>query len=159
MAESRTNARASRDAQESATPRSRVALRQRQLSSVVGYVAIIAAIVSPRGVFLFLVNASGGVMLFVCRSLQRDGEQPELPMWLFPWLFPWLSYAVVAAIVGLLVSMGVDAELRPRLMASIASLAFASAAWLPAAKRRNADDGTRTGILAAADVRALSGER
>ncbi|MEX3972425.1 hypothetical protein [Paraburkholderia caribensis] len=155
MAESRTNARASRDAQESATPRSRVALRQRQLSSVVGYVAIIAAIVSPRGVFLFLVNASGGVMLFVCRSLQRDGEQPELPMW----RFPWLSYAVVAAIVGLLVSMGVDAELRPQLMASIASLAFASAAWLPAAKRRNADDGTRTGILAAADVRALSGER
>ncbi len=155
MAESRTNARASRDAQESATPRSRVALRQRQLSSVVGYVAIIAAIVSPRGVFLFLVNASGGVMLFVCRSLQRDGEQPSLPMW----VFPWLSYAVVAAIVGLLVSMGVDAELRPQLMASIASLAFASAAWLPAAKRRNADDGTRTGILAAADVRALSGER
>ncbi|CAG9197637.1 hypothetical protein BCAR13_120147 [Paraburkholderia caribensis] len=155
MAESRTNARASRDAQESAMPRSRVALRQRQLSSVVGYVAIIAAIVSPRGVFLFLVNASGGVMLFVCRSLQRDGEQPSLPMW----VFPWLSYAVVAAIVGLLVSMGVDAELRPQLMASIASLAFASAAWLPAAKRRNADDGTRTGILAAADVRALSGER
>ncbi|WP_063825952.1 hypothetical protein [Paraburkholderia caribensis] len=155
MAESRTNARASRDAQESATPRSRVALRQRQLSGVVGYVAIIAAIVSPRGVFLFLVNASGGVMLFVCRSLQRDGEQPSLPMW----VFPWLSYAVVAAIVGLLVSMGVDAELRPQLMASIASLAFASAAWLPAAKRRNADDGTRTGILAAADVRALSGER
>ena len=155
MAESRTNARASRDAQESATPRSRVALRQRQLSSVVGYVAIIAAIVSPQGVFLFLVNASGGVMLFVCRSLQRDGEQPSLPMW----LFLWLSYAVVAAIVGVLVSMGVDAELRPQLMASIASLAFASAAWLPAAKRRNADDGTRTGILAAADVRALSGER
>ena len=155
MAESRTNARASRDAQESATPRSRVALRQRQLSSVVGYVAIIAAIVSPQGVFLFLVNASGAVMLFVCRSLQRDGEQPSLPMW----VFPWLSYAVVAAIVGLLVSMGVDAELRPQLMASIASLAFASAAWLPAAKRRNADDGTRTGILAAADVRALSGER
>ena len=155
MAESRTNARASRDAQESATPRSRVALRQRQLSSVVGYVAIIAAIVSPRGVFLFLVNASGGVMLFVCRSLQRDGEQPSLPMW----VFPWLSYAVVAVIVGVLVSMGVDAELRPQLMASIASLAFASAAWLPAAKRRNADDGTRTGILAAAEVRALSGER
>ena len=155
MAESRTNARASRDTQESATPRSRLALRQRQLSSVVGYVAVIAAIVSPQGVFLFLVNASGAVMLFVCRSLQRDGEQPSLPMW----VFPWLSYAVVAAIVGLLVSMGVDAELRPQLMASIASLAFASAAWLPAAKRRNADDGTRTGILAAADVRALSGER
>ncbi|MCO4876729.1 hypothetical protein VOI32_18895 [Paraburkholderia caribensis] len=155
MAESRTNARASRDTQESATPRSRVALRQRQLSGVVGYVAVIAAIVSPQGVFLFLVNASGGVMLFVCRSLQRDGEQPSLPMW----VFPWLSYAVVAAIVGLLVSMGVDAELRPQLMASIASLAFASTAWLPAAKRRNADDGTRTGIVAAADVRALSGER
>jgi AAT family amino acid transporter/GABA permease len=132
-----------------------VALRQRQLSGVVGYVAVIAAIVSPQGVFLFLVNASGGVMLFVCRSLQRDGEHPSPPMW----LFPWLSYAVVAAIVGVLVSMGVDAELRPQLMASIASLAFASAAWLLAAKRRPADGGTRTGYLAAADGRVLSGER
>ena len=136
------------------------------LSSVVGYVAIIAAIVSPQGVFLFLVNASGAVMLFVYlatalaqirirRRLQRNGAQPELPMW----LFPWLSYAVVVAIVGVLVAMGMDAELRPQLMASIASLAFASAAWLLAAKRRNADDGTRTGYLAAADGRALSGER
>jgi AAT family amino acid transporter/GABA permease len=117
-------------------------------------------------VFLFLVNASGAVMLFVYlatalaqirirRRLQRNGEQPELPMW----LFPWLSYAVVVAIVGVLVAMGLDAELRPQLMASIASLAFASAAWLLAAKRRNADDGTRTGYLAAADGRALSGDR
>ncbi|MFP3589012.1 GABA permease, partial [Paraburkholderia sp. SIMBA_055] len=96
----------------------------------------IAAIVSPQGVFLFLVNASGAVMLFVYlatalaqirirRRLQRNGEQPALPMW----LFPWLSYAVVVAIVGVLVAMGMDAELRPQLMASIASLAFASAAW------------------------------
>ncbi|MBP0593339.1 amino acid permease [Paraburkholderia sp. LEh10] len=136
------------------------------LSSVVGYVAIIAAIVSPQGVFLFLVNASGAVMLFVYlatalaqirirRRLERNGEQPELPMW----LFPWLSYAVVAAIVGVLIAMGMDAELRPQLMASIASLAVASAAWLLGARRRNADEGTRTGYLSAVDGRALSGER
>ena len=136
------------------------------LSSVVGYVAIIAAIVSPQGVFLFLVNASGAVMLFVYlatalaqirirRRLERQGEKPELPMW----LFPWLSYSVAAAIVGVLIAMGTDAELRPQLVASIASLAVASAAWLLGSKRGNADDGTRTGYLAGADGRALSGER
>ncbi|AFT88674.1 amino acid permease [Paraburkholderia phenoliruptrix] len=136
------------------------------LSSVVGYVAIIAAIVSPQGVFLFLVNASGAVMLFVYlatalaqirirRRLERKGVQPELPMW----LFPWLSYAVVAAIVGVLIAMGTDAGLRPQLMASIASLAVASAAWLLAARRRHADEGTRTGYLASIERHAMQGDR
>jgi GABA permease len=117
-------------------------------------------------VFLFLVNASGAVMLFVYlatalaqirirRRLERKGEHPELPMW----LFPWLSYAVVAAIVGVLVAMGTDAELRPQLMASVASLALASGAWLLAARRRHADDGTRTGYQASIDGHAMQGER
>lgn len=49
------------------------------LSSVVGYVAIIAAIVSPQGVFLFPVNASGAVMLFVYLATARANPHPPTP--------------------------------------------------------------------------------
>ncbi|SAL36253.1 putative GABA permease [Caballeronia arvi] len=130
------------------------------LSSVVGYVAIIAAIVSPQGVFLFLVNASGAVMLFVylatalaqIRIRRRIEKQSPERLTLKMWLFPWLSYAVVIAIVGVLAAMGADHELRPQLMASLASLAVASAAYGFAAKRhhrKEADgaDEVATGFL------------
>lgn len=100
-----------------------------------GYVAIIAAIVSPQGVFLFLVDASGAVMLFV-----------------------YLSTAL-AEIVGVLIAMGTDAGLRPQLMASIASLAVASAAGLLAVRRRHADEGTRTRYLASIERHAMQGDR
>jgi AAT family amino acid transporter/GABA permease len=142
------------------------------LSSVVGYVAIVAAIVSPQGVFLFLVNASGAVMLFVYlatalaqirirRRIERDSpERLTLKMW----LFPWLSYAVVAAIIGVLAAMGADSALRPQLMASLASLAVASAAYLLAAKRHpragtSGSEDTATGYRSQSAKPALGGRQ
>lgn len=120
------------------------------LSSVVGYAAIIAAIVSPQGVFLYLVNASGAIMLFVYLAIavsqivlrrRVEGIDPGR-LTLRMWLFPWLSYVVVAAIVGVLVAMGADPELRPQLMASLASLLVALAAYGVLARRRaSARDG------------------
>ncbi|QBQ99428.1 amino acid permease [Paraburkholderia pallida] len=114
-------------------------------SSVVGYVAIIAAIVSPQGVFLYLVNASGAVMLFVYLSIavsqivlrrRLEAQQPER-LTLKMWLFPWLSWAVVAAIAGVLIAMGFDRALSSQLMASLASLAVVSLAYaLTRSKRR-----------------------
>ncbi|SAK48795.1 putative GABA permease [Caballeronia temeraria] len=138
------------------------------LSSIVGYVAIIAAIVSPQGVFLFLVNASGAVMLFVYlatalaqirirRRIQREApERLTLKMW----LFPWLSYAVVFAIVGVLAAMGADHELRPQLMASLASLAVASAAYFVAAKRHHRHEASEaaTGFLSQDNQLAWKGQ-
>ncbi|WP_255503013.1 amino acid permease [Cupriavidus sp. UME77] len=134
------------------------------LSSVVGYVAILAAIVSPQGVFLYLVNASGAVMLFVYLAiavsqirLRRRAEAlaPE-SLTLKMWLFPGLSYAVVAAIAGVLVAMGADAQLRPQLLASVASLAVALAAYWLCVKRRT-DNATATGYGSVVGVPALQG--
>ncbi|UST72280.1 hypothetical protein NF675_14750 [Pseudomonas siliginis] len=82
------------------------------LSSVIGHIAIMAAIISPEGVFLFLVNASGAVMLFVylavalaqikvCRQVEATAASR---LTLKMWLFPWLSYAVVAVIADVLVA-------------------------------------------------------
>jgi AAT family amino acid transporter/GABA permease len=117
-------------------------------------------------VFLFLVNASGAVMLFVylatalaqIRIRRRiEATAPER-LSLKMWLFPWLSYAVVAAIVGVLVAMGADASLRPQLMASLASLAVASIAYLLAAKRQQGE-ATATGFRAPLGKHAMAGRK
>jgi AAT family amino acid transporter/GABA permease len=138
------------------------------LSSLVGYVAIVAAIVSPQGVFLFLVNASGAVMLFVylvtalaqIRIRRRIEATDPQRLTLRMWLFPWLSYAVVAAIAGVLAAMGADPALRPQLMASAASLAVASAAYLLTAKRQpRSYDGCATGYLSPIGQQAMEGRK
>ncbi|UMY63245.1 amino acid permease [Pseudomonas sp. LS.1a] len=114
------------------------------LSSVIGYIAIAAAIASPQGVFLFLVNASGAIMLFVYLAIaiaqvrlrrQLEREAPQR-LTLRMWLFPGLSYAVIAAIVGVLVAMAFQEGLRTQLLASLVSLAVVSAAHLLVRKRR-----------------------
>jgi AAT family amino acid transporter/GABA permease len=137
------------------------------LSSVVGYVAIIAAIVSPQGVFLFLVNASGAVMLFVylatalaqIRIRRRIEKQAPERLTLKMWLFPWLSYAVALAIVGVLAAMGADPELRPQLIASLASLAVASLAYFFTAKHhhRHEESDSATGFLSQENQLAWKG--
>jgi GABA permease len=108
------------------------------LSSVVGYVAIVAAIVSPQGVFLYLVNASGAIMLFVYLAIavsqirirrRIEASAPERLTFRM-WLFPWLSYAVVASIAGVLIAMGFDHSLASQLMASLGSVAVVSLAFL-----------------------------
>ena len=64
-------------------------------STVVGFLSVIAAYVSPDTVFLFLLNSSGAVILFVYLLiavsqfvLRRRTDEAELTvkMWLFPWL-------------------------------------------------------------------------
>jgi gamma-aminobutyrate permease len=82
--------------------------------TVAGFGAALASIVSPNGVFLFLVNTSGAIILFIYmiiafgqirfrQRLERQAERLELRMW----LFPWLSWAVIAAIGAVLALMAV----------------------------------------------------
>jgi AAT family amino acid transporter/GABA permease len=114
------------------------------LSSVIGYIAIMAAIISPQGVFLFLVNASGAVMLFVYLAVAlaqiRVRRQVEATaparLTLRMWLFPWLSYAVVAVIAGVLVAMAFQESLRTQFLASLVSLGVVSVAYLLLKRRR-----------------------
>jgi len=93
-------------------------------STVVGFLCVIAAAVSPDTVFLFLLNSSGAVILFVYLLIavsqiilrRRTGsEHLTVKMW----LFPVLSFVVVAAILAVLVQMGVNAEVRPQLILSL----------------------------------------
>jgi len=77
-----------------------------------GFLAALASIVSPNLVFLFLINTSGAIILFIymlvaCgeirlrQRLEARGEVLTLRMW----LFPWLSYGVIAGIALVLASM------------------------------------------------------
>jgi GABA permease len=132
-------------------PQRLVALNRRSVpvwailaSTVVGFLCVIAAYVSPDTVFLFLLNSSGAIILFVyliiCLSqyvLRRRTPEAELPVKM--WAFPALTLLTIAAMVAVLVSMGIAEDTRSQLLLSLASLAVVLAAY--AAARRHIQGG------------------
>jgi GABA permease len=111
------------------------------LSTVVGFLCVIAAYVSPDTVFLFLLNSSGAIILFVylliCISqyvLRR--RTPEDRLRVRMWGFPVLTLLTIVAIVAVLVSMGVGADTRSQLLLSLVSFAFVVAVYVALARRR-----------------------
>jgi GABA permease len=98
-------------------------------STVIGFLSVIAAYVSPDTVFLFLLNSSGAVILFVyllitvsqfiLRRRTRD-DQLVVKMW----LFPVLTLVAGIGIVAILVQMGLDADTRSQLLMSLLSWAL-----------------------------------
>ena len=68
------------------------------IASSIGFLSVIANVISPEKVFLFLLNSSGAVALFVylliCvsqlvmrRKLEReDPDRLQVRMWLYPYL-------------------------------------------------------------------------
>ena len=108
-------------------------------STVVGFLCVIAAAASPDTVFLFLLNSSGAVILFVyllialSQIILRRRTAPE-KLTVKMWLFPVLSIVVVLAIIAVLVQMGLTKETRPQLVLSL--LAWAVVVVLYFANRR-----------------------
>jgi L-asparagine transporter-like permease len=119
------------------TNRRHVPARSVMLGSTIGFAGVLAAILSPSGVFAFLVNASGAVIVFVYiatavaqvslrrRSERAGGPLPALPIW----LFPWLSYFAIAAMTAVLVAMAFTPDLASQLWASVLSVVVALAAY------------------------------
>lgn len=97
------------------------------ISSVVGFLCVIAAALWPDTVFLFLLNSSGAVILFVylliaiSQIILRRRTAPE-KLSVRMWLFPVLSFLVVIAILAVLVQMGLQESTRPQLVLSLCSL-------------------------------------
>lgn len=121
-----------------------------------GYIAVLSSLLSPNGVFAFLVNACGVTVLLIYmllgwaqiryrRYLERTGpERIGVRMW----LFPWASYATIAAIAAVLIAMAFMADLAAQLYLSLFSFALVLGAyWLrvrlakpaPAIKREFAE--------------------
>jgi GABA permease len=101
------------------------------VSTVVGFITVGLNYISPDRVFLFLVNSSGAIALFVWlvisvsqlkmrRQLEREGRTLELKMWLFPYL-TWLT---IVSIVALCIGMVVLPETRSQMYVSLALAAI-----------------------------------
>jgi GABA permease len=107
------------------------------LATSVGYVSVIAAALWPETIFLWLVNSSGAVALFVylliavselrmrARLEREDPERLEVRMW----GYPWLTYLVIAAIVVVIGSMAFVDDVRSQLWWSLGSLAVVLGAY------------------------------
>ncbi|MFI4883932.1 MAG: amino acid permease [Steroidobacterales bacterium] len=122
----------------------RVPARSVLIGSVAGFVGILAHDLAPTGVFAFLVNASGALIVVIygvtCAAQvrlrlarERAGQgPPELRVW----LFPWTSYAAIAAMVLVLVAMALDKDMASQFWASAISIAVAFAVYLLLRRRQ-----------------------
>lgn len=115
--------------------RRKVPARAILTGSAFGYAALLASVVSPTGVFSFLVNASGAAMLLL--YLMIGAAQIRRRMTMTPaelaalsfkmWLFPWASYAAQAGILSVLIAMVFFPDLASQLYTT---LIFAAVLWL-----------------------------
>ena len=100
------------------------------LTSSIGFASTIISYLSPDTVFLFLVNSSGAIALFVYlliaiselrmrRTLEREApERLKVRMW----LYPYLTYFAIAAMVVVIGSMALVDDVRSQLIPSFISL-------------------------------------
>ncbi|MGH3378833.1 MAG: amino acid permease [Actinoallomurus sp.] len=98
------------------------------VSVAFGFLAVIFNYTSPDTVFLFLLNGSGAVALFVwaviavsqLRMRRRlEQEAPERIL-VRMWLFPYLTIATILGIAAILVVMLFDHDGRPQVLWSVA---------------------------------------
>jgi GABA permease len=97
-------------------------------SSAIGFLCVIMAWLAPRTVFLFLLNSSGAIILFVywlialsqiVLRLRTPPEKLRIKMW----FFPVLSILTLAGITAVLVQMAFDRTARSQLWLSLLSWA------------------------------------
>jgi GABA permease len=115
------------------------------MGSAAGLTGIIVARASPNGVFAFLVNASGALMLFVyllsaCAQIRMRSKRGVEGLAIRMWWFPWASYITVGAIIAVLVAMGMTRDLASQLYVSLIALAVAIAAYVVVASYRRGTD-------------------
>jgi GABA permease len=95
-------------------------------STVVGFLCVVAAYVSPDTVFLFLLNSSGAVILFVylliaVSQLVLRRRTPEDELVVKMWAFPVLTIAAILGILAILVQMLLTDDTRSQLLLSLLS--------------------------------------
>ncbi len=103
-------------------------------SSVVGFLCVIAAAVSPDTIFAFLLNSSGAIILFVylliaISQIVLRRRTPDSQLRVKMWLFPVLSILTAVAIVLILLQMGLDKDIRSQLVLSLLSWAVVLALY------------------------------
>jgi GABA permease len=97
-------------------------------SSAVGFLCVIMAWLAPGTVFLFLLNSSGAIILFVywliaLSQIILRRRTPESKLRITMWFFPVLSVLTLAGITAVLVQMAFDRSARSQLWLSLLSWA------------------------------------
>lgn len=95
-------------------------------STVVGFLSVIAAYVSPDTVFQFLLNSSGAVILFVYLLIAVSQfvlrrRTPEAELRVRMWFFPTLTIVAALGIVAVLVQMAFHDDTRSQLWLGLVS--------------------------------------
>ncbi len=95
-------------------------------STVIGFLSVIAAYVSPDTVFLFLLNSSGAVILFVyllisISQLLLRRRTPDDELVVRMWAYPTLTIVAIVGIVAILVQMMFTADTRSQIFLSLLS--------------------------------------
>jgi GABA permease len=96
-------------------------------STVVGFITVGLNYIAPDTVFLFLVNTSGAIALFVWlviaasqlvlrRRMGAAAKDLQLKMW----FFPYLTWIAIASIVALIIGMVILESTRESLFLSLA---------------------------------------
>jgi L-asparagine transporter-like permease len=122
-----------------------VPVRSVLMGSAAGLAGIAAATISPQGVFAFLVNASGALVLFVylmaaiaqirLRRMRSDAEQRALAVQM--WWYPAASYVAVGGMTIVLVAMASSPALASQFYVSALTVVLTlAAAWLHSRRRR-----------------------
>lgn len=94
----------------------------------VGFVAVVASVLSPSVVFAFLVNASGAIIIFVYLLTVVAALRLQVGS---GGLLRWGRHLAVAAMLAVLVAMAATPDLAVQLYASLFCLAVVlAAAWL-----------------------------
>ena len=95
-------------------------------STVIGFLSVIAAYVSPDTVFTFLLNSSGAVILFVYLLIAISQfvlrrRTPDDQLTVKMWFFPVLTILAAVGIVAVLAQMGSKSDTRSQLLLSLLS--------------------------------------
>jgi GABA permease len=96
-------------------------------STVVGFITVGMNYIAPDTVFLFLVNTSGAIALFVWLViaasqliLRRRMGAAAKDLSLKMWLFPYLTWLAIGSIVALIIGMVILESTRESLLLSVA---------------------------------------
>ena len=102
--------------------------------TVAGLLGVFAAVWSPNGVFAFLVNASGALILYVYMltafaqiRLRGRIDASKLPIRM--WWYPWSTYAAILGMIAVLFAMAVSPAHANEFWVSLTTLAVAFVAY------------------------------
>jgi GABA permease len=115
--------------------------------TVISYISVIFNYLSPDKIFLFLVNASGGVALLVYLVIafsqlrmrrKYEKENPEA-LKIRMWLFPYLTYATIIAITSVFVAMPFIDSMRSQFFLTLLIVVFVLVTYFVTKNKRSTD--------------------